>query len=98
MTQTLTNRMTTNPGQAFVACSTLSIRPEDLNTQSMTEIEGGNPVLIGIGVGVAVVLLTNPQQVVDAVGWYVDRASEAIDCIAGGIAEGMVNINCGDGW
>ena len=81
MVQTLANRMTTNPNQPFVACSALSIKHEDLNRQTMTEVSGGG-FLLGVVVGVTVVALTNPQQIVDAADWYVDRISEGIDWVA----------------
>ena len=84
MTQTLANRMTTNPNQPFVACSALPIQHKDLNRQTMTEASGG-AFWVGVAVGVTVVALTNPQQIVDAVDWYGDRISEGIDWVAEGI-------------
>lgn len=108
MTQTLVNRMTTNPSQAFAACPALSINHEDLDRQTMTEVSGGSIVVavcVGVAVGVAVVVLTNPQQAVDAADWYGDRVSEGyeaaeeyVDGVLSDFAEGLTNISIGDGW
>ncbi len=109
MSQMLAKRMTTNPSQAFAACPALSINHEDLDRQTMTEVSGGTPVhaaiLIGVAVGVAVVVLTNPQQVADAADWYGDRVSEGyeaveefVDGVLSDFAEGLTNISYGDGW
>ena len=109
MTQTLVNRMTTNPSPAFAACPVLSINHEDLDRQTMTEVSGGTPVhvaiLIGVAAGVTVVALTNPQQAVDAVDWYGDRVSEGyeaveefVEDVVDDFVEGLTNISVGDGW
>ena len=92
MTQTLANRMTTNSGQAFVACSGLSIRPEDLNKQTMVEISGelgpvGLAILGGAIGGTITVIATNPQQAVEAADWWGDRASEACDVVGDFISD-----------
>ncbi|MCY3682471.1 MAG: hypothetical protein OXH16_13810 [Gemmatimonadetes bacterium] len=109
MTQTLVNRMTTNPSPAFAACPALSINHEDLDRQAMTEVSGGTPVhvaiAVGVAVGVAVVVLTNPQQAADAADWYGDRISEGyeaaeefVEGVLSDFAEGLTNISLGDGW
>ena len=92
MTQTLANRMTTNSGQAFVACSGLSIRPEDLNKQTMVEISGelgalGIAILGGAIGGTITVIATNPQQAVEAADWWIDRASEGCDVVGDCVSE-----------
>ncbi|MYB57861.1 MAG: class IIb bacteriocin, lactobin A/cerein 7B family [Gemmatimonadetes bacterium] len=114
MTQTLVNRMTTNPSQAFAACPALSINHEDLDRQTMTEVSGGvPPIVVAIAVGAAAgaiggvvaVVVTNPQQAVEAADWYGDRVSEGYDAVEGFVedvvddfVEGLVNISVGDGW
>ena len=97
MAQTLANRMTTNPNQPFAVCSPLSIRHEDLNRQTMTEVSGGNPAGPILG-GIIAVVLTNPQQVVDAVDWYVDRISEGIDACESFMVECLVQCSNLDNW
>ncbi len=87
------NRVTTNPSQVFAACSDLAIRQEDMNKQSMTEISGGNPFLLGIIGGIVVVAATNPQGVVDAIDWYGDRASEAYSTIKARVCTTIAKIS-----
>ena len=41
MTQTLANRMTTNPQQPFTNCASLPIRQEGLTTNDLCEFQGG---------------------------------------------------------
>ena len=98
MTQTLANRMTTNSSQPFAVCSPLSIRHEDLNRQTMTEASGGHPILYEILGGVTAVILTNPQQVVDAVDWYGDRVSEGIAACESFLVECLVQCSNLDNW
>ena len=114
MTQTLANRMTTNPSQAFAACPALSINHGDLDRQTMTEVSGGiPPIIAAIAVGAAAgaiggvvaVVVTNPQQAVDAVDWYGDRISEGyeageglVEDVVDDFVEGLANISVGDGW
>ena len=79
MTQTLANRMTTNPNQPFAVCSPLSVRHEDLNKQTMIEVSGG--LIYLLPVAIAVVACIYPQQTVEATDWCRDRVSEGIDWV-----------------
>lgn len=82
MTQTLVNRMTTNPDRAFATCSTLSVRPEVLDKQTLAEISGGNSITTGILIGIAIgsIISKGASYVVD---WYEDVVSEICDDIYG---------------
>ena len=113
MTQTLANRMTTAPDQVFFACNPLQAREKMLEGHQMAEAHGGTPlfpiILAGAAGGIIATVVTNPQQAVETVDWYVDRASEACDFIGdfisdtydsfiSDLADGMTNIGYGDGW
>ena len=102
MVQTLANRMTTNPNQPFAVCSPLSVRYEDLNRQTMTEVSGGGhpalPIFFEILGGVTAVVLTHPQQVSKAADWYVDRISEGIDTCESFMVECLVEMSNPNNW
>ena len=75
MIQTSANRMTTNPNQSFVACSTLSVRPEVLDKQTMAETSGGLNIvtIVRLSVVIGRTVSKGASHVVD---WYEDVVSE----------------------
>lgn len=75
MIQTSANRMTTNPNRAFATCSTLSVRPEVLDKQTMAETSGGSSITTGILIGIVIgkVVSKGASYVVDL---YEDVVSE----------------------
>ena len=71
MTQTLTNRMTTNPNQVFVACNSLQPREEMLEGKQMAETHGGTaipwgPIVYGVLIAIDI-LYDMPEEETDEV-------------------------------
>ena len=97
MTATLSNRVISNPQRPFVSCTVLPVRQSVLNNETMAGASGEcGPICGAIIGGLIVAAITNPQQVVDAVDWYVDRVSEGIDVANDFIedmADGLVNFS-----
>lgn len=96
MTHALVNPMAADAGQMFAVCSSLPIVQEELIEQSMTEISGGvAQFVLGLLVGIAVNIVTNPQGAAETAEWYWDRANDAVDYVAGdwtsGMADGLSN-------
>ena len=76
----------------FPNCSALPTPQEILSEQLMTDICGGlHPVVLGIIVGIAVNLVTNPQGAPETVNWYVEQGEAAVNFVAGGWMSGMAD-------
>ena len=83
LTQTRPDRVTSEPGKPFVACTNLPVRQEELSRERMAGISGGGPVLTTLAVSLAATAIWHyRREIYDgasrAADWCGDRVSEGI--------------------
>ena len=92
MDHALTGTVAMDGSLNFPSCSALPTPQEILSEQFMTDICGGlHPVVLGIIVGIAVNIVTNPQGAPETLNWYMETGIAAAEFVSGGWMSGMAD-------